>query len=300
VNATYLQTALLPAWLARLAALLLGLGAAFAAVWFLVKPSVASHAVAQARTVPAAQSQGAQSKGAQGHGAQNQAPASSKPPAVSLPSPAGLWKLNETSGNIAADSAGGHPATGVNTGHCGTGNCATFDGKDSVFITNTGPVLNTGQGQSFTVSAWVWLSSVSPSGLSTAVSQNGDVNSGFFLEFVGQGSCWAFSRVSSDVQGQPNTPFRALGCGGKLNTWTYLTGVFDASDNQEQIYVNGVLQGTATDPDPFASNHSLVIGAGEGNGGAINHWAGAIANVEVFNTALNSAQVKQLSTEMSS
>lgn len=106
--------------------------------------------------------------------------------------------------------------------------------------------------------------------------------------------------MSSDVKGQPNTAFRALGCPGEFNTWTYLTGVLDASDDQEQIYVNGALKGTATDPVPFAANGPLAIGIGQGNGGPINFWADAIANVEVFNSALMSAQVKLLSTGRSS
>jgi hypothetical protein len=53
VRGTYVQSALLPAWMARLGMVLVGLLAAFVALWLLAKPSVAIHAVADAATAPA-------------------------------------------------------------------------------------------------------------------------------------------------------------------------------------------------------------------------------------------------------
>jgi len=221
------------------------------------------------------------------------APAPRTRPPVTLPAAAGWWKMDEGSGNVAHDSAGSHPATGTGTGWCGTKNCMTFNGTSSALVTG-GPVVNTAPGHSFTVSAWVAMGAAVPGGLITAVSQDGAANSGFYLEYSGADQCWAFARVSTDVKSQPAAPYRALGCTGSYTDWTYLTGVFDATGNQERIYVNGKLEGTAKDPAPFAANGPLVIGRGQGSGGGINWWPDAIGNVEAFNTALTSAQVRLL------
>jgi hypothetical protein len=305
VNGTYLQTALLPPWLGRLATVLVGLAAAFAAVWFLLSPTASSQATRQAAGVqtPVAQTRPAPTQPAKTQAAKTQSqspPAASTAPAaggpsaatqthqaVTLPAPAGWWKMNEGTGDVAQDSAGDQPATGVNTGWCSTKNCMTFNGTSSA-LTTSGPVLDTGPGHSFTVSAWVGMGSTVPSGLITAVSQDGNWNSGFYLEYSGSNNCWAFARVSSDVKGQTNVPYRALGCTGNYTAWTFLTGVFDSVGNQERIYVNGKLGDTTTDPSPFAADGPLAIGRGQGSDVGSNWWPDAIDNVEAFNTALTS------------
>jgi hypothetical protein len=303
IAATYLQTALLPAWLARLGMLLLGLAAVFAALWFYAKPAVTSEATAEvvATPAPVAQTQPAPtpspsrssprpstspSKQSQG----SSSPAK-HPPAVSLPEPVSWWKLNDDTGTTAVDSQGKNDASGANIGWCGTGNCATFNGTDSAFTT-AGPVLNTAANSSFTVAAWVWLEDIPANGaFATAVSQDGATASGFYLQYSGQNRCWAFARAA-----------RALGCGlTMVKTWTYLTGVFDASDNQLRLYVDGSEKGTTTDPTtPPTADGPLAIGRGQFAGKPTDWFPGAISNVEVFNTVLSSAQVHLLYSDRSS
>jgi hypothetical protein len=218
---------------------------------------------------------------------------------VSLPSPVSWWKLNEGTGSAAADAMGRNPATGTNIGWCGTKNCATFNGSSSSFVTAS-PVLNTGPGASFTVSAWVFMTALPNNGASeTIASQGATSDSTFFLQYSGVTGDWAFSRVATDASSGSITAYRAYSDNAaSLDTWTYLTGVFNGSTGQLTLYVNGTAQGTSTDPTPFASTAHFVIGRAVYEGDYADWFNGAISNVEAFQSALNPAQAKHLYSQM--
>jgi hypothetical protein len=313
VSGTYVQSALLPGWMARLGMVAAGLLAAFMALWLLARPTVSSDATAETMPAPAvsadpqAQSSSAAPKATHASVTHAPTPHAAAPPApaapprgtshtsttVSLPKPAGYWKLY-TNGD---DSAGDHPATGSNIGWCGTKNCVDFNGSGTDLVTK-GPVLNTGPGASFTVAAWVYLYSVPSSGFATFVSQDATTSSGFYLQFSGPNNdSWAFSRVSTDAANP--TPYRAVSnAPAGIQQWTYLAGVFNGATNQMQLYVNGVLQDdTVTDPTPYAAEGDFAIGRAQSNGGPTDWIVGAMDNVAAFNTALSSSQVKLLMSQ---
>jgi hypothetical protein len=193
---------------------------------------------------------------------------------------------------VAVDAAGAQPGTAANVQWVpsGGGGFARFNGVNSA-ITTAGPVLRTGPGWSFTVSAWVKLFSTST--FEAAVSQDGAFWGGFYLEYSVVENRWAFGRVSSDssqTKGYRATSFAPPA----LRTWTHLVGVYDARRAQMQLYVNGRLEGIALDPTPFATSGPLAIGRDKA-GGHLGQWFdGCIRKVEVFNIALTSAQVKAL------
>lgn len=307
VSGTYIQSALLPTWMSRLSMLLAALLAAFLVLWFMAKPSVSSDATAQVTTAPtfsvsappsASPSPTPSATHAATTAPSSQGGGSPKTTTVSLPKPVGNWKLNQTSGTTAVDSAGDHPAAGTNTSWCGTDNCADFNGSSSDFVTN-GPVLNTGPGTSFTVAAWVWLYSVPSSGFATFVSQDATTNSGFYLQFSGPNNdSWSFSRVSSDSDGAADSYRAVSNAPAGIQKWTDLVGVFNGATNEMQLYVDGVLQDTTvTDPTPYAAEGDFAIGRAQSNGGASDWVLGAMSSVEAFNTALSPAQVKLLLTD---
>jgi Concanavalin A-like lectin/glucanases superfamily len=206
------------------------------------------------------------------------------------------WALNDDDAeSIAQDADGANPALGANIVWCGagggSGNCSTFNGTSSAFTTSE-PVLNTGPGGSFTVSANVFMTgyNTADDSFETIASQNGAVNSGFYLQYSGADKRWAFARVVSDTDGAAG--IRALSTSAPvLDTWTHLAGVFDASDDQLRLYVNGVLEGTATDTTPFAATGPLVIGRGQFDGEPTDWFNGAANQIQVWNVALTSAQV---------
>lgn len=313
VAGTYEQTALLPAWFTRLFAMLFALLMALVALWFLLKPKVTSHAGAAPNVssspvsrvqAGASPSPSSSSSSAEKEESGKPKPSPSKPPGKNPPPtpppPAGYWKLDDGvvgPATTAADSGpGGHQATGQNVTWCPVGGCAVFDGTDSAFTTK-GPVLNTGPGQSFTVSAWVWLQDVTAgSGFATAVSQDGSGTSGFYLQYAGGDNCWAFSRVEG-----VSIPDRAERCGDHLTqTWTHLTGVFDASNNQLQLYVNGKLEGSSIDAAPNVSTGPLVMGRALYGGNPTDWFHGCLKQVQVFGQALTNKQVQTLYQQTSS
>ena len=219
------------------------------------------------------------------------APATAKP---SAPTPAGDWLLNQTVGNVAVDSTGAHDGT-AQDGWWNAGDGCLFNGTNSQIYTN-GPVLSTGSGESFTVSAWVDMTALPASGQydETAVSQDAGEDSGFYLQYTEPADRWAFSRTGTN--GQNPTAYRALSASApSLDTWTHLVGVYDAANDTQYLYVNGVAQGTATDSTPFTSSGDLAIGRAMYNGQETDWLKGAIKKVEVFNAALSAAQVSALS-----
>ena len=210
------------------------------------------------------------------------------------PVPVGDWQLNQTTGNTAVDSTGAHNGTATDGWFAGT--AFLLNGSNSQVYTD-GPVLSTGSGDSFTVSAWVYLAAypVAPSYDSTAVSEDTSTDSSFYLQFSYPSGRWAFSRAAENSTGS-SAAYRATSTAvPALNTWTHLVGVFDGSNGAMSIYVNGQAQGTATDPSPFAGTGDLVIGRGQYHGSSADWWDGAIKEVEVFGSALTPSQVDALS-----
>jgi Concanavalin A-like lectin/glucanases superfamily len=236
---------------------------------------------------------------ATGPGAAGTNPTSATQPAtVSVPEPVGWWYLNDdNTTSTAVDAMGVHTATGSNTAWCNAaanGNCATFNGTSSQFTTS-GPVLDTAPGSSFTVAAAVFMTAFTPNNaFETIVSQDGVYDSGFYLQYSASDHRWAFARVTEDTDNGP-PGIRALSTSApSLNTWTELVGVFDASDNQLRLYVNGVLEGTATDTSPFAATGPLAIGRAQFDGQPTDWFEGSANQIKVYNVALTAAQVDQI------
>jgi Concanavalin A-like lectin/glucanases superfamily len=215
---------------------------------------------------------------------------------ASVPEPVSWWPLNDRTGTTALDTMGVHPATASNINWCipQYGSCAAFNGTDSDIVTS-GPVLDTAPGSSFTVSAVVDMTAIPANGASaTIVSQDSTYDSGFYLQYSGANQRWTFSRVAADTDTGP-AGIRALSTSGPtLNTWTHLVGVFDASDNQLRLYVNGVLQGTATDSSPFAATGDLAIGRAQFDGKPTDWFQGAAGEIKVYNVALTTTQVGKI------
>ena len=327
---TYTQTALLPRWLGALVGGLTALAFVFAGLWLAVRPSVATDATAQvamagmppvavssptsaapppqqpttpssaAPTTPTSAAPPAKGSAAPpAPVTSSKAPAkpsSSGPPPVVVPPPIANWILNQTGGNTAIDSvAAAHNGTASNGWWAG-GSCL-FDGTNSQIVT-AGPVLHTGPEASFTVLADVYLASTDSNVEETMVSQDGAQNSGFYLQYMGNGpgnppGVWAFSRVASDT---PNpSPIRAYSTGkAAAGVWTRIAGVFDAQTKQMQLYVNGQLQQTVTDPTPFVTNGQFAMGRAQYDGKPTDWFHGALSNVEVFDRVLTAEQINAI------
>ncbi|MER7773462.1 LamG-like jellyroll fold domain-containing protein [Streptomyces sp. NPDC096191] len=212
------------------------------------------------------------------------APAPSPSTATPLPpGPVGRWPLDEADGGIARDTAGGHDgtATGV-TWQAGEGGAA-FDGTGSQIVTD-GPVLETGEGRSFTVAAWVRLTAV-PGTFATAVSQDSDTASGFYLQYAHEDGGWAFSRPG----------LRAVGrTAPAAGVWTHLTGVCDGRTRKLRLYVNGVQEAEIDDTGTAPATGAFMIGRASYDGTPADFFPGTVRDVRAFDRALPPGEVGKL------
>ncbi|MEU6286748.1 LamG-like jellyroll fold domain-containing protein [Streptomyces sp. NPDC046988] len=199
------------------------------------------------------------------------------------PGPVGLWPLDEADGGIARDTVGGHDgtATGV-TWQAGEGGAA-FDGTGGQIVTD-GPVLETGEGRSFTVAAWVRLTAV-PGTFATAVSQDSDTASGFYLQYAHEDGGWAFSRPG----------LRAVGrTAPAAGVWTHLAGVCDGRTRKLRLYVNGVQEAETDDTGAVPATGAFMIGRASYDGTPADFFPGTVRDVRAFDRALPPAEVGKL------
>ena len=197
----------------------------------------------------------------------------------------GYWPFDQDSGNTAPDASGnGHDGTLLNgpnwtNGH--TGNALQFNGRDQWVDTGDSILDTTGN---YSTAAWVSLDSLGGA-FATAVSQDGQQTSEFFLQYSGQDGRFAFSAVGVRALA-PAPP--------QTNTWYHLVGVRDIRDETLKLYVNGRLAGTASYCPGYAANGNTVIGRGKYNGGPVDFWRGKLDQVHVYDRALSGDEIAQL------
>jgi hypothetical protein len=148
------------------------------------------------------------------------------------------------------------------------------------------PVVRTDT--SFTVVAWVNLANTAT--FHTAVSQDGDRVSGFFLQYSASEDRWALTMTNADVDNAASV--RALSTAPPATgVWTHLAGVHDSTAGQIKLYVNGALQQTTAKGSPWTANGNLQIGRGKWNGNSTDFFPGLIDEVRTFDHALTDAEI---------
>ncbi|MET8154806.1 LamG-like jellyroll fold domain-containing protein [Sphaerisporangium sp. NPDC005289] len=201
--------------------------------------------------------------------------------------PVGLWRLDETAGTTAGDSAAApHPVTlaGDTAWTGGRVNGAARLNGSTGYGSTAEPVVRTDRG--LTVSAWVRLTAKTVN--SSVLSQSGDRNSGFQLYYSSTYNRWIFGKYATDVDGTALS--RAISdTEPQLGVWTHLTGVYDAPAKQVRLYVNGTLQQTAAafPYTPWNTNGPLQVGRTKWEGGFHENFAGDVDDVRVWDRILS-------------
>ena len=205
-------------------------------------------------------------------------------------SKAGHWPLADGSGSVAKDTSGnGDDATLPNGGAWAAsgpnGGGLQLNGTDQ-YARTQGPLLNSGG--SYTVAAWVNLGK--KGAFATAVSEDGTVNSVFFLQYDAADDRFAFSNANARAVGDngPNGGSPATG------TWYHIVGVRDATANTMSIYINGTLAGTTTVAPADMATGGLAIGRAKFGAQQVDFWPGSLDDVQIFPTALTAGQVSAL------
>ena len=310
-SGTYLQSALLPRWMARLLALLLALLGVFAGLWFAINPSVASDLQAgpsnsAAPTVsisasasaspaaspsltPSASQSPTQAATTQAAGAGSTTTVTASGP----PTPTDWWKLNDAysgAATSAVDTEAKQNLTLHNATWCAEFGCVVFNG--STYGETGSAAVPTAAGDSFSIGAVVVLSK-GATGDETMVSQDpgsSGVDSGFYLQYLGGSSgYWAFS--------MPGTQCIATAAGpAATGLFVYLVGEYDASSNSLKIYVNSTLENTCVLNDAAqGTTGPLVLGRAYTNGSDADWFSGDLGEVQVYNNvALNQSQISAL------
>jgi hypothetical protein len=231
----------------------------------------------------------------------------------------GWWKLDDGSGTTATDSSG-YGSSGTLT-DCGPG-LPTWNtpGKigigDLVFTngtgTNNGNLLTIGAGalpsilgtsSSFTVTAWINMSSVIPNGQDDWIMANYNTNytPGWAWVFKGSQDCTGVNLQDNLVLAlsADGSNYTAAWCGTTIfatNTWYFVAGVYDSSVPTVHLYVNGIDDGGVSyaGATPSSLAHppgGMGIAGGGACGGAFN---GQIDDARVYNVALSAAQIAAL------
>lgn len=170
------------------------------------------------------------------------------------------------------------------------GTVLSLDGTTG-YGTSGQPVINTAQ--SFTVSAWVNLSSL-PTRNAIVASQDGTTNSGFYLGYNyahGSKPAWDFYFASADTT---NPGFTDAVSSTAATGWTHLVGVYNATTKTAQLYVNGTLAATATGITGWNATNTFALGRDLYNGNPTDYFPGEISNAQDWDYALSAPQITAL------
>ncbi|MDP4505321.1 LamG-like jellyroll fold domain-containing protein [Nonomuraea turcica] len=207
------------------------------------------------------------------------------------------WKLDEAAGATRAEEVNGtYPAGKVGAITFGAtgkiGKAVRPDGSTG-YLKTAGPVLDTSQ--SFTVSAWAKLPATKPASTSVITTQAGSQRNAFELSYSVPYNRWVFGRFSNDTTSAQIVRAQSSSV-PQPNTWTHLTGVYNAATKQIKLYVNGKLNQTTSFTTAWNATGPLLIGAGAWGSAVRAFFPGDIDDVRVFNQAITDSEIASLAT----
>jgi Ca2+-binding RTX toxin-like protein len=208
------------------------------------------------------------------------------------------FRLDETSGGIAADSAGnldgsylGSPQyaqSGFNNNVSNT--AAVFDGSnDEIVEVVDNPLFNTTQG---TVSAWFNVADMSSNGIVFAKDGNGDVDGQFYLGVDTNGDIFGRYQHSGTSDSITYDPTAALGGKVQIGQWYMLTMTYGAGG--ADVYIDGQLIGSNATLTSTNSDRSFLIGARNSSSAPDLEFDGSIDEVFWLGDELNATEVGNL------
>lgn len=227
--------------------------------------------------------------------------------AVMALSPVGYWRLGESAGTTAADSAGGHDA--VHTASPTLGVVGAVNGNKAIAYNGSSQLSTAPSAAAFSLpttgelSVVVWLR---PDALDMP-----NVKGDGSLHFAGKGGAlqeeWRFRMYNKNAPSvRPNrmsfylfSPAGGNGVGAfieepiAVGTWYMLVGVAKVSDTSVKLYKNGTLRNTQNwvgQITPTAGPAPITFGTVD----STDWFQGGIDEVAIFPTALTAAQITNL------
>lgn len=197
------------------------------------------------------------------------------------------WSLAEGAGSTLSDTKGGLNATLTGAYSWLTdsarGKVLSLSGTTG-YAATSGPAVDTSK--SYTVSAWVKLSSASVNSTFVSQSDAASIANGLQLYYSSGKQVWAFDRRDDDDI--TSSSFTAVyGSHAVVGQWTHLVGVYDASAKQLSLYVNGHLAGaTAYAGQSWNAAGPVQIGRRISAGIYGEYANGQVSDVHTYPTAL--------------
>jgi MSHA biogenesis protein MshQ len=184
---------------------------------------------------------------------------------------------------VAVGSANTANASPAITGSPGTCRYGVFNGSSQYAQVADNALLDISA--ALTVSAWIYPRSYGAE-LKSIVSK--DTNFEFHLTASGQINWWW-----NDSAGTTRD-FTTTGAAIPLNQWTHVAITYRSGS--QRIYINGVQRGSATNSGALiVNNWAMQIGYdGASSAQPGRYWNGYIDEVNIYSTALSSAQVSSL------
>ncbi|GHC79052.1 hypothetical protein GCM10007079_16860 [Nocardiopsis terrae] len=216
----------------------------------------------------------------------------------------GRWMLDEWDGTTVSDATDhgleatlhGDPLTAWNLAD----NDITFSpavrlNGDDEYIEAPGPALRTDR--SFSVAAWVRLDETGDGADTTAVSQAGTHQSGFYLGYEGSTGAWVFKMASHDDAATPEGSgwtHASSSWTAQPGEWTHLTGVYDHTRGELVLYVNGSEASRAAVYHAWHADGPLRIGSAQHGGSNTDHWTGDIDDVHAYQGVLEAHSISSV------
>jgi DNA-binding beta-propeller fold protein YncE len=203
--------------------------------------------------------------------------------AVTGDSPAGYWKLNETSGTSAVDSTG--TSNGVYKGTtlnqpgllaASSNKAATFSGSNSAVTIPSKTALS--PSAKVTAEAWIKPTTLPASGAFASIVTKAETYS---LQF--NGPRLEFTIIQSGTRRRLQAPVGAIAVNGKY----HIVGTYDGAT--QRLYINGVSVASAALTGAITVNTTaLTLAAWAGTS---EYYKGTIDEAAVYGTALTNTQV---------
>ncbi|MGX7824616.1 LamG domain-containing protein [Actinokineospora sp. 24-640] len=144
--------------------------------------------------------------------------------------------------------------------------------------------------ESFAVTAWARLDRIG--GHPAVMSQDGTNVSGFWLRALPNGK-WSFRVQEADVH-NGNGGEVASGAIAQPGVWTHLVGVYRKDLGRVELYVNGVLAGSAPHAGGFRATGAIQVGRAKWNGVVTDYFPGAVDDVAVYSRPLFAAEITSM------
>ncbi|MGJ7906668.1 LamG-like jellyroll fold domain-containing protein [Actinopolyspora sp. H202] len=206
-------------------------------------------------------------------------------------------RLNESEGETAFDSISGRSAAlrgEANFAPGRVGNSISLDGDDDYASTSA---VDLRTDESFTISAWVYLSS-QEAGRSTAVSPDGANTSkfrlGYFRDTNRPLGAWFFAMPESDTESARVTAAAESARSPEIETWTHLTGVYNAAEGRIWLYVDGNRIDDGTVSNTWQATGGLQLGRAKKFGAYEQEWTGKVDDVRLYSAKLPDDRISSL------